>query len=227
MFAGTLKANNDLDLTSLARGDIMATTQTTQRKTAATKRSTAAKKAAQTRSANQAAEARKRTTAAKKAAETRRELAKTPVDRVQEYAEKAVLVQIGAGLVARDALLEAVGGLRTSLSSRESAEKELELRRRRLEAELKRFERRGTTARTRFEREAKKTRTRVERDLKSRRSRIENDVKTLRTDLNKQVKGASTQAEFVTSRVENLLQTGLTAGQKAATTVQERIASVA
>jgi hypothetical protein len=183
----------------------MATTQTTQRKTAATKRSTAAKKAAQTRSANEAAEARKRTTAAKKAAETRRELAKTPVDRVQEYAEKVVLVQVGAGLVARDALIEAVDGLRTSLSSREQAEKELELRRRRLEAELKRFERRGTTARTR-----------LERDLKQRRSRFE-----------KQVKTAGTQAEFVTSRVENLLQTGLTAGQKAATTVQERIASVA
>jgi hypothetical protein len=205
----------------------MPTTQTTQRKTAATKRSTAAKKAAQTRSANQAAEARQRTTAAKQAAETRRELAKTPVDRVQEYAQKAVLVQLGAGLVARDAVVEAVDGLRSSLSSREKAEQELQLRRRRLEAELKRFERRGTTARTRFEREAKKTRTRVERDLKQRRTRIEKDVQALRTDLNKQVKSAGTQAEFVTSRVENLVQTGLTAGQKAATTVQERITSVA
>ena len=190
----------------------MATTAsnaTTQRKTNATKRSTAAKKAAQTRSANQAAEARKRTTAAKKAAETRRELAKTPVERVQEFAEKAVLVPLGASLVARDAVKEAVDGLRTSLSSREKAEKELQLRRRRLEAELKRFERRGTTARTRFEREAKRTRTRVERDLK------------------KQVKGAGTQAEFVTSRVENLVQTGLTTGQQVAGEVQKRIASVA
>ena len=196
--------------------DTTDTTATTQRKTAATKRSTAAKKAAQTRSANQAAEARKRTTTAKKAAETRRELAKTPVDRVQEYAQKAVAVQLGASLVARDAVIEAVDGLRTSLTSREKAEKELQLRRRRLQAELKRFERRGTTARTRFE-----------RDLKSRRTRLEKDVKTLRTDLNKQVKGAGSQAELVTSRVENLLQTGLTAGQKAATSVQERIASVA
>lgn len=187
----------------------MATTATTQRRTNATRRSTSAKKAAQTRSANQAAEARKRTTAARKAAETRRELAKTPVDRVQEYAQRAVNVQLGASLVARDAVKEAVDGLRTSLGSRENAEKELQLRRRRLEAELKRLERRGTTARNRFEREAKRTRTRVERDLR------------------KQVKGAGTQAEFVTSRVENLLQTGLTAGQKAATTVQERIASVA
>jgi hypothetical protein len=186
----------------------MATTATTQQ-TAATKRSTAAKRAAQTRSANQAAEARKRTTAAKKAAETRRELAKTPVDRVQEYAERAVLVPLGASLVARDAVAEAVEGLRSSLSSREKAEKELQVRRRRLEAELKRFERRGTTARTRFE-----------RDLKQRRTRLEKQVASTR-------KGVSTQADLVTSRVENLLQTGLTAGQKAATSVQERVSTVA
>jgi hypothetical protein len=193
----------------------MATTATTARKANATKRSTAAKKAAQTRSANQAAEARKRTTAAKKAAETRRELAKTPVDRVQEYAERAALVQLGAALVARDAVTDAVGSLRGTLGSRDQAEKELQVRRRRFEAELKRFERRGSTARTRIEREAKKTRTRVERDLKARR-----------TELTKQTKGITTQADFVTSRVENLLQTGITAGQKAATTVQERVASV-
>ena len=112
----------------------MATTATTQRKTAATKRSTAAKKAAATRSANQAAEARKRTTAAKKAAETRRELAKTPVDRVQEYAERAALVQVGAALVARDAITEAVASVRGI--SRDTVEKELQVQRKRLEAEL-------------------------------------------------------------------------------------------
>ncbi|QEC46605.1 hypothetical protein FSW04_02760 [Baekduia soli] len=193
----------------------MATTATTQRKTAATKRSTAAKKAAATRSANQAAEARKRTTAAKMAAETRRELAKTPVDRVQEYAERAVLVPLGATLVARDAVVGAVDGLRTSLGSRAAAEKELQVRRRRLEAELKRFERRGSTARTRFE-----------RDLKQRRTRLQRDAKSLGKQVSTTGKDVTAQADFVTSRVENLVQTGRTAGQKAATTVQERIASV-
>src|SRR3954447_18079643 len=191
-------------------------TASTARKTAATKRSTAAKKAAQTRSANQAAEARKRTTAAKQAAETRRELAKTPVDRVQEYAERAAFVQVGSSLYARNAFTEAVESLRTSLSSRDKVEKELQVRRRRLEAEIKRFERRGSTEIKRFEREAKKTRTRAGRD-----------VKTLRTDVTKQVKPVTTQADFVVARAQNLIQTGLTAGQKAATTVQERIASVA
>ncbi|HWH96479.1 MAG TPA: hypothetical protein VNT03_21640 [Baekduia sp.] len=194
----------------------MATDATPASKTAATKRSTTAKKAAQTRSANQAAEARKRTAAAKKAAETRRELAKTPVDRVQEYAERAALVQVGAVLVARDAVTDAVESVRSSLGSRDKVEKELQVRRRRLEAELKRFERRGSTEVKRFEREAKKARTRVG-----------NDVKSLRADVTKQVKPLTTQADFVTSRAQNLFQTGLTAGQKAATTVQERIAAVA
>ncbi|HWI74517.1 MAG TPA: hypothetical protein VNT55_21330 [Baekduia sp.] len=191
-------------------------TSATTRKANATKRSTAAKKAAQTRSANQAAQARTRTeTATKKAAEARVEAAKTPVDRIGAYAERAALVQVGAALVARDAVTEVVDSLRTSLSSRDKVEKELQVRRRRLEAELKRFERRGSTEVKRFEREAKKTRTRVEKDIKG-----------FRADVTKQVKPLTSQADLVTARVENLLQTGLTAGQKAATTVQERVASV-
>src|SRR3954463_11275315 len=194
----------------------MATTNTgtTTRKANATKRSTAGRKAAHPAPPNQAAEPRKRSPAAKKAAETRRELAKTPVDRVQEYAERAALVQVGAALVARDAVTEAVDTLRTSLSSRDKVEKELQVRRRRLEAELKRFERRGSTEVKRFEREAKKTRTRVGRD-----------VKTLRPAVTKQVKPVTTQADFVVARAQNLIQTGLTAGQKAATTVTERVAA--
>ncbi len=135
---------------------------------------------------------------------------------MQEYAERAAFVQVGAALVARDAVTEVVDSLRSSLSSRDKVEKELQLRRRRLEAELKRFERRGSTEVKRFEREAKKTRTDVSKQVKS-----------LRTDVTKQIKPVAFQADFVTARVENLVQTGLTAGQKAATTVQERIASVA
>ena len=70
----------------------MATTQSTPTQT---NRSAGAKKAAATRSAN----ARKRSAAAKKAAATRAEAARTPVDYATEYAEKAVLIPLGAGLV--------------------------------------------------------------------------------------------------------------------------------
>ena len=193
-----------------------ASTGTTARKTAATKRSTAAKKAA----------------------ETRRELAKTPVDRIAETAERSVLIPVGAALVARDRLVDVVDDLRGSFSTRDKAEKELQLRRRRLEAELKRFERRGTTARTKAERQLKQRRTKVERDIKQRRNRfertlktnrtrVERELKTFRRDLGSQATVATKNVEFLTARVENLVQTGLTAGTKAATTVQERLASVA
>src|SRR5215208_1579983 len=94
-----------------------ANTATTRRAANATKRSTTAKKAAATRSRNQAAAARKRSTAARKAAATRAELAKTPVDRAQEYAERAVLVPVGALLVARDNVAATVEGLRESVTS--------------------------------------------------------------------------------------------------------------
>src|SRR5690242_8266703 len=92
-------------------------TQSTTSKTTATKRSTAAKKAAQTRSAN----ARKRSTAAKKAAATRAQANRTPVDYVAEYAEKAVLVPLGASLVARDRVIDTVTDLRDTYSTREKA----------------------------------------------------------------------------------------------------------
>src|ERR1700752_699000 len=90
-------------------------TASTKRTANATKRSTTAKKAAATRSRNQAAAARKRSTAAKKAAATRAELTKTPVDIAQEYAERAVLVRVGALLVARDSVVTTVEGLRESV----------------------------------------------------------------------------------------------------------------
>jgi hypothetical protein len=187
---------------------------------ATTKRSTTAKKAAATRSRNQAAAARKRSTAARKAAETRRELAKTPVDRVQEYAERAVLIPVGAALVVRDNVIATVDELRTSLATREKAEKELAAQRKRLESDLKRFERRGRTERNRVERRVKKARTRVERELRQRRTRVEREIRSTRKDF-----GA--QADVLGARVENIVQTGITRGTQVATKLQERVASVA
>jgi hypothetical protein len=184
-------------------------TAATRRTANATKRSTTAKKAAATRSRNQAAAARKRSTAAKKAAETRRELAKTPVDRVTEYAERAVLIPVGAALVARDNVISTVEGLRTSLTSREKAEQD-----------IKRFERRGRTERNRVERRVKKARTRVERELRQRRTRVEREIRSTRKDV-----GA--QADLLTARVENFVQSRITGATKASTKVQERVADVA
>jgi hypothetical protein len=197
-----------------------ANTATTKRTANAARRSTTAKKAAATRSRNQAAAARKRSTAAKKAAETRAELAKTPVDRVQEYAERAVLIPVGAALVARDSMIAGVDELRTSLASREKAEKELAAQRKRIQSDLKRFERRGRTERNRVERRVKKARTRVERELRQRRTRVERELRSTRKDF-----GA--QADLLGARVENIVQTGITRGTQVATAIQERVANVA
>ena len=136
------------------------------------------------------------------------------LDRAQDVAGRVAYVQVGAALVARDAISEAVETFRSTLASRDAVEKELQVRRQRLEAELKRFERRGSTEVKRFEREAKKTRTDVTKNVKS-----------LRTDVTKQVKPITSQADLVAARAQNLLQTGLTAGTKAAATVQERVVS--
>jgi hypothetical protein len=200
----------------MADQNATSTSTGTTAETETTKRSTAAKKGAATRSRQRAAVARKRSTAAKKAAETRRELEKTSVDRVQEYAERAVLIPVGAALIARDSVVSTVDELRTSFATREQAEKELAARRKRLESDLKRFERRGRTERNRLERQAKKARTRVERQLRQRRTRVEREIKSTRKDV-----------DLLTARVENLVQTGITRGTQAATKLQERVASVA
>jgi hypothetical protein len=180
----------------------------TGRKAAATDRSTAAKKAAATRARNQATEARKRSTAAKKAAETRRELDRTPVERYVDFAGRAVTIPVGAALVARDNVVELAG----RYSSLDKVERELRARRRRIETDLRRFERRGTTACDRFERELGRRRERVEQDLRALRS--------ARRD-------ATAQAGLVSSRAQNLLQTGITAGTQVAAKAVERVARVA
>jgi hypothetical protein len=193
----------------------MATTATT-----ATKRSTGAKKAAATRSRKQAAAARRRSTAAKTTAkttaETRAELAKTPLDRAVEYAEKAVLVPVGAVLIARDNVVSTVQDIRTSYSTPEKAQRE-----------LRRFERRGTTARNRIERGVRKTRTRVERELRQRRNRAQRLLKQNRTRVERELKQRQKDLDVAQARVENLLQTGITKATELSTEIQERIASVA
>ena len=183
-------------------------TQTQTNRTQA-QRKASAQKAAATRRRKAAARSRSAT----KAAETRAQAELNTLQAVQQQAERAALIPLGAALTARDAVLEAAAPY---VAGRESAEREIEKVGKRVQVSLKRFERRGSTEVKRFEREAKKTRTRVGKD-----------VKALRADVTKQVKPITTQADFVASRAQNLLQTGLTAGQKAATTVQERIASVA
>jgi hypothetical protein len=190
------------------------------RKRNAAKRSTAAKKAAATRAANRGAAARStatrkaratatraESTASRKTAEARREV-RAPLNRAAELAERAVLVPVGATLVARDSVASAIGDLRATYSTRK-----------RTEQELRRFERRGSGAVRRIERDAKRTRTRVERELRQQRARVERELRARTEPVVK-------NAELVGARVENAVQGGRTAATQATTKVQERIAGL-
>jgi guanylate kinase len=183
--------------------------------TTPTQRTAAAKKAAATRRAN----ARRRSASAKRAAATRELNQRTPIQQAQEYAEKALLIPVGAALVARDSLVEAT----KPYVSPDTAQT-------RLERDLRRFERRGSTARSRVERRLRKARTRVERELRARRNRVQRTVRRNRTVVEREVrrnrrrvereaKNLRAQFGFVGSRVDEAVANG----QKAVADGVERV----
>jgi hypothetical protein len=145
--------------------------------------------------------AARKTTAASKSASTNYTSStqpKTPVEQVQQIAERVVLVPVGASLVARDDIVSTVRDLTSKYRTRAGVGRE-----------LKRFERRGATARNRFERQVRKTRTRFERELRQRRSRVERTVKQNRRRLEREVRSVrrdlEKQSGVLTSRVEKLV----------------------
>jgi hypothetical protein len=117
------------------------------------------------------------------------------VQQAQVLAERAVLVPVGASLLARDNLVSTVKGLATKYRTRTGVERE-----------LKRYERRGATARNRIERQVRRTRTKVERDLRQRRSRVERTVRQNRRRLEREVRSVRKDFERQTARVERLVQ---------------------
>lgn len=74
------------------------------------------------------------------------------------YAERAVLIPVGAALIARERVFSSVNDTISTYSSSSKTQ-----------AQLRRFERRGNTARRRVEREIRKARVGVERELRKRR----------------------------------------------------------
>jgi hypothetical protein len=87
---------------------------------------------------------------------------------VGDYAERAVLIPVGAALIARERIASTVGDTISTYSTPSRAQQQ-----------LRRFERRGLTARKRLEREVRKARVRVERQVRQRRRAIEHAVNDL------------------------------------------------
>ena len=152
--------------------------------------------------------AAKRTTKAKpSAAKARVTLPAPPTTVFGDYAERAVLIPVGAALIARDRVMTSVNSTISSYSSSSKAQ-----------AQLRRFERRGTTARKRLEREVRKARVRFERELRQRRREIEKTVSDLEARREAVAKNSTDLANRVpelANRVPDL-----------ASQVQERILSL-
>ncbi len=113
---------------------------------------------------------------------------------VGDYAERAVLIPVGAALIARDRMVTTVSDTLSNYSSPSRAQ-----------AQLRRFERRGTTARKRLEREVRKARVRVERELRQRRREIDRTVSDIEARREAVAKNSSELANRVQERILSIV----------------------
>jgi hypothetical protein len=126
------------------------------------------------------------------------------VDVFGDYTERAVLIPVGAALIARDRVVSTVNDAISSYGSTTKAQ-----------AQLRRFERRGATARKRLEREVRKARVRVERELRQRRKNIETTLNDTVSEIDGRREKIVKNGSEIANRVPEL-----------ATQVQERILSL-
>jgi hypothetical protein len=167
-----------------------ATRRTTSRRSSTQAKASRAK-ASRTRAVNQSE------AAAKQAQTATRDTAQLFGD----YAERAVLIPVGAALIARDRVVSTVSDTLSAYSSPA-----------RTQQQLRRFERRGVTARNRLEREVRKARVRFERELRQRRRRIE-------TTVNKRRRAFESTVSDIEGRTDSLARNG----SDLANRVQERV----
>ena len=172
----------------------------TARKTSTTRRATSAARKRRTKVKASGAKAR-RTRALRHNASASRPTQSTAgapelsVASVGEYAERALLIPVGAALIARDRVISSVNDTISSYSTSSKAQ-----------AQLRRFERRGATARNRLEREVRKTRIRFERELRQRRRRVQKGVSNLERRRDTVAKNGSNLANRRVPELANAVQ---------------------
>jgi hypothetical protein len=145
----------------------MATTQSTPANSAKTRRTAAPKSAARPKTTKRATAS----AAGNSSASTKRSTQAVKNGTVSSYAERAVLIPVGAALIAREQVVARVNDTLEHFGTPSKAN-----------AQLRKFERRGNTARNRLEREVRKTRVRVEREVRQTRTRVEREVRQRRHD---------------------------------------------
>jgi hypothetical protein len=167
-------------------------TKTSSSRAKAKRKATSAKKVSK---ATRAKAARTRATHQSESAVRQTQTAtRESADVFGDYAERALLIPVGAALVARDKVVSTVSDTISTYSSSSKTQ-----------AQLRRFERRGATARNRLEREVRKARVRFERELRQRRRVIEksvNDLDSRRETVAKQVPDLANRVPELANRVQ-------------------------
>lgn len=135
------------------------------------------------------------------------------IETVGGYAERAVLIPVGAALIARDRLVAGVNDLPRDTSTANA----------RAQAQLRKFERRGTSARNSLEREARRTRVRLERELRKRRGELDRAVSSLDKRRSSFSRGLTEQVEDASTQVERTVQARVKDAGSLAGKVQDRI----
>lgn len=156
-----------------------------------TKSTTAAKTASKR---GGAAKTTRRTTSQARTAGTSRRDTTAPsgIGAVGSYAERAVLIPVGAALIARERLISGVSDVISSYSTPKKTQ-----------AQLHRFERRGGTVRDRLEREARKTRVRVEREARKTRTRVEREAHRTRTRVEQELRRRKHDLDRTAGKVQD------------------------
>lgn len=165
--------------------------------------------------ATRATAARSRGASKGKPAAARTSSTRSTTDLVGDYAERAVLIPVGAALLARERVVSSVTDTISTYSSPAKAQ-----------SQLRKFEHRGSAARTRMEREVRKTRTRVERELRERRRELDQQRERITKEVTSRVEQTQSQIEKTQAQIEDALRTRLEEGADLASRVQERVLSL-
>lgn len=140
--------------------------------------------------------------------------ARSTTDLVGDYAERAVLIPVGAALIARERVITGVSDAIAGYSTPTKAQ-----------SQLRKFEHRGSAARTRLEREVRKTRTRVERELRQHRRELDRRRGRLAKGVTSRVEQTQVQLEKTQSQFEEAVRARLEDGADFASRLQERVLS--
>jgi hypothetical protein len=185
---------------------------------ASPKATSSAKKAARPRRASSAGASKTRATrgtSKSRPAAVRTSSTRSTTDLVGDYAERAVLIPVGAALLARERVVSSVTDTISTYSSPSKTQ-----------SQLRKFEHRGSAARTRMEREVRKTRTRVERELRERRRELDKQRVRITKEVTSRVEQTQSQIEKTQAQIEDALRARLEEGADLANRVQERVLSL-